>query len=62
RYVLTPTKICAAHALDTPFHIRSSADKPGFASSRSRPNFFRQLAPRNAARAQKADVGYRPRS
>ncbi|HEY3058300.1 MAG TPA: hypothetical protein VGL99_04925, partial [Chloroflexota bacterium] len=44
RYVLTPTKICAAHALDTPFHIRSSTDKPGSRRSRSRPNFFNNCA------------------
>jgi hypothetical protein len=40
RYVLTPATSCAAHPLTTPFHIRSSADKPLFAESRSRPNFF----------------------
>ena len=34
---------------------RSSADKPGFAPSRSRPNFFRQIAPRNAASNAEAD-------
>jgi hypothetical protein len=38
RYVLTPTKICAAHALDTPFHIRSSAEIVHAGRSR-RPKF-----------------------